>query len=193
MRELWRIAKLILVLLLLLGLAYPLVMVLAARVTPNTADGSIVYYKGKPVGAKNIGQEFTGGSFFHGRPSAAGDGYDAMKSGASNLGPSNPRLVAELKARIKRLLEENPGIRVNEIPVDLITGSGSGLDPHISVSSAVLQVKRVSVATGIPERELSRLIQRYTTGRFLGIFGEPRVNVLELNLEVLRKSKEVGR
>jgi K+-transporting ATPase ATPase C chain len=193
MKEFWRIAKLLLVLVLFLGLAYPLVMVLAARVTPNRADGGIVYLKGKPVGAQVIGQEFTSDSFFHGRPSAAGSGYDAMKSGASNLGPTNPLLISELKTRIKALLKENPGIRVNEIPVELITGSGSGLDPEISVNSARLQAKRVSAATGISGQELIRLVRLHTSGRFLGIFGEPRVNVLELNLEILRKSKEVVR
>jgi K+-transporting ATPase ATPase C chain len=193
MREFWRIIKLILVLVLLLGLAYPLVMVLAARITPKTAEGGIVYFDGKPVGAKNIGQEFTSDSFFHGRPSAAGRGYDAMKSGASNLGPTNPRLIADLKARIKALLRENPGIRVNEIPVELITASASGLDPEISVDSAMLQSERVSAATGISVGELNRLIRLHAGGRFLGIFGEPRVNVLELNLEVLRKSKGVAR
>lgn len=193
MKEFWKIAKLIVVLVLFLGLVYPLVMVLAARVTPNRADGSVVYFRGKPVGAKNIGQEFISDSFFHGRPSAAGSGYDAMKSGASNLGPTNPRLVADLKARIRALLKENPGIRMNEIPVELITGSGSGLDPEISTDAAMLQVKRVSEATGIPGGVLGELVRSHTGGRFLGIFGEPRVNVLELNLEVLRKSKEVVR
>jgi K+-transporting ATPase ATPase C chain len=193
MKEFWRIAKLVLVLVLFLGLAYPLVMALAARVTPNRADGSVVYFRGKPVGAELIGQEFTSDSFFHGRPSAAGNGYDAMKSGASNLGPTNPRLITELKTRIRALIKENPGIRVSEIPVDLITGSGSGLDPDISVDAAMLQVKRVSAATGISVQTLSRLVRLHTGGRFLGIFGEPRVNVLELNLEVLRRSKEVVR
>lgn len=193
MKEAWRITKIILVAVLLLGLAYPLFMVLVARITPNTADGGIVYVKGKAVGARSIGQQFTSAGFFQGRPSAAGDGYDAMKSGASNLGPTNPKLTALVKERIRRILEENPGVRLEEIPVELVTGSCSGLDPEISVKSALLQVRRVSHATGIPEQELGEMVRRNTGGRFLGIFGEPRVNVLELNLEVLKVSKGVGK
>lgn len=190
-KEIRTVAGLIAVLVVFLGLVYPLVMVLYARVSPGRADGGIIYVDGKAVGAGNIGQEFTSDAFFHGRPSAGS--YDAMKSGASNLGPTNPKLMAELNAQIRKLLRENPGLKVEEIPVELITSSGSGLDPHISVKSAQLQVERVSKATGIAAPSLKKMIERHTAGRFLGILGEPRVNVLELNLEVLKGSKGVGR
>lgn len=193
MKDLARIVILVIVLALLVGLAYPFFIVLIGRLDGNSADGRIIYRNGKPVGAANIGQKFNSKGFFHGRPSAAGNGYDAMKSGASNLGPSNPQLVKDAKARIAELLKENPGLRVKDIPVELVTSSASGLDPEISVQSATLQVKRVSGATGIPESKLRELIHKHTKGRTLGIFGEPRVNVLELNLDVLQLSKEAGR
>lgn len=193
MRDLARIVIIVIVLVLLVGLAYPLFTTLVGRLDGGSADGQIIYLNGKPVGAKNIGQKFESKGFFHGRPSAAGNGYDAMKSGASNLGPANPQLIRDAKARIAELLKENPGLKVKDIPVELVTGSASGLDPDISVESASLQVKRISGATGIPESKLKELIRKHTRGRTLGIFGEPRVNVLELNLEILQLPKEAGR
>lgn len=193
MKEIARVVILVIVLAVLLGLAYPLFTSLVARIDGKTADGDIVYRNGKPVGAKNIGQEFYSKRFFQGRPSAAGNGYDAMKSGASNIGPSNPRLTKDVKVRIAKFLKENPGVKVGDIPVEMVTTSASGLDPEISVESAMLQVHRISSVTGIDESGLKELIREHEIGRALGIFGEPRVNVLELNLAVLKLSKEAGR
>lgn len=177
-------AKLILVLIVALGLAYPLVMVLYGRVSSHAADGGLVYRDGRPVGAENIGQRFTSSGFFQNRPSAAGTGYNAMKSGASNLGPSNPTLMRDVEARVRLILRENPGITRKDIPVELVTSSASGLDPDISVDSALLQVPRVARATGISEAGLKQMISDHTRGRYLGFLGEPGVNVLALNLDV---------
>jgi potassium-transporting ATPase KdpC subunit len=192
-REAVRLAALLAVLVLLLGLAYPLLMSAAARVDGDRADGRIIYEGGKPVGARDIGQSFTSDGFFHGRPSAAGGGYDAMASGASNLGPSNPELEAEARMRLEVFLEENPGVSPADVPVELVTASASGLDPDIGEEAALLQVPRVAAATGIPEEDLVNLVKGRVRGRFLGVFGQPRVNVLELNLEVQRMMEEVGR
>jgi K+-transporting ATPase ATPase C chain len=193
MRDLARIVVIVILLALVVGLAYPFFTVLVGRMDGRSADGQIIYRNGMPVGAKNIGQKFDSEGFFHGRPSAAGNGYDAMKSGASNLGPANPQLVKDVKARIAELLKENPGLKAEDIPADLVTGSASGLDPEISVESANLQVKRVSGATGISQGNLRELMRKHTRGRTLGIFGEPGVNVLELNLDVLQLKKEAVR
>jgi K+-transporting ATPase ATPase C chain len=188
MREAWRIFKLIVVLVVLLGLAYPLAMVLVGRLFGGKTEGDLLVVKGRVVGARSIGQEFTSSMFFHGRPSAAGKGYDGMKSGASNLGPTNPELGRLARERIASLLEENPGLKKTDIPVELVTGSASGLDPEISPESALLQVGRISKATGISIDELKALVEKHTAGRTMRIFGEPRVNVLELNIEVLTAS-----
>lgn len=188
MKEAWRILKLIVVLVVVLGLAYPLAMVLVGRVFGGKTEGDLLVAEGRVVGARSIGQEFTSAMFFHGRPSAAGNGYDAMKSGASNLGPTNPELGRLARERIAVLLRENPGLARSDIPVELVTGSASGLDPEIGGESALLQVPRVSKATGISIDKLKALVEKHTAGRTLGIFGEPRVNVLELNIEVLAAS-----
>jgi K+-transporting ATPase ATPase C chain len=192
-QEAARIAGLLVILVLLLGLAYPLVITGTARITGDRADGRIVYRDGQAVGASEIGQEFTSPEFFHGRPSAAGGGYDAMASGASNLGPSNPRLMEEVRQRLDEFLAENPGLEPGEVPVELVTASASGLDPEIGKEAALLQVTRIASETGIPEEDLVSLVQEHVRGRFLGLFGQPRVNVLELNLEVLRMLEEVER
>jgi K+-transporting ATPase ATPase C chain len=192
-KEAGRVAGLLAVLVLLLGLAYPLLISGTARVAGERADGQIVYVAGEPVGARDIGQEFTSGTFFQGRPSAAGEGYDAMASGASNLGPSNPELEAAARERLERFLEDNPGVSAEDVPVEMVTASASGLDPYISEDSALLQTARVARETGIPEKDLQDMVRSRLRGRFLGIFGQPRVNVLELNLEVLRMLEEVER
>jgi potassium-transporting ATPase KdpC subunit len=190
MREAVRFVKLIVALVLVLGLVYPLSAVLVARIWSNKADGQIVLRDGEAVGAREIGQEFTSDGFFHGRPSAAGSGYDAMHSGASNLAVGNYAQTVSIEGRIEELLRENPDLRVDEIPVELVTASASGLDPDISPGSAILQVARISHATGIAANDLEQLVEEHTSGRFLGIFGERRVNVLELNLEVLKMMEE---
>lgn len=186
MKEIWRILKLVVLLVLVLGLAYPMVMVLYGRIDAGTADGGIISRNGRPVGSNIIGQRFTSEHFFQGRPSASD--YDAMKSGPSNLGPSNPKLLADVETRVQVLLKQNPGLQRKDIPIELVTSSASGLDPEISPDSAVLQVPRVSKATGLSQANLRQMIKKHTRGRFLWTFGEPGVNVLELNLDVLATS-----
>lgn len=192
-KEIGRIVALPLILVLLLGLAYPLAVTGIARISGSRADGRIVYRDGQAVGASEIGQEFTSPEFFHGRPSAAGDGYDAMASGASNLGPSNPQLREEVLERLEAFLAQNPGTDPAGIPVELLTASASGLDPDIGKEAALLQVTRIAGETGIPGEDLVSMVENHVRGRFLGLFGQPRVNVLELNLEVLRMLEEVER
>ncbi len=191
MKEARGIAGLIIFFMLLCGLAYPLLMTGAAQVAGSRADGDIISVDGQAVGARNIGQNFSSDGFFHGRPSAAGEGYDAMSSGASNLGPSNPELVQLAEQRLEQILEENPGTEIADVPIEMITASGSGLDPEISEQAAILQVPRISRSTGISEEDLSELVYKSEKQPFLGLFGEPRVNVLELNLELLKMEGEV--
>ena len=167
----------------LTGLVYPLVVTGIAQVAFGTrADGSLVERGGVVVGSALIGQMFAGPGYFHSRPSAAGDGYDAMASGASNLGPSNPELldaVAERKAEYRRANGLAAGDRV---PVDAITGSGSGLDPDISPANARLQARRVAEARGVPLERVLRLVDEAAKDRSLAFLGDPCVNVLALNL-----------
>jgi K+-transporting ATPase ATPase C chain len=173
------------VLTILFGLAYPLLVTgLAQALFHRQADGSLVEFKGKVVGSELIGQRFTKPEYFHGRPSAAGnDSYDAVASsgGASNLGPTNQKLVDRVQADIKKFRADNPSF-TGPIPSDLLTSSGSGLDPHISPASAEAQVARVAAARGVAQDRISALVAKNTEGRQWGVFGEPRVNVLFLNL-----------
>lgn len=193
MVEARRILKLMVVAILFLGLAYPFAILLEGRLVGAKAEGKIVYRDGQAVGSEQIGQAFSSDAFFQGRPSAAGDGYDAMASGGSNLGPTNPELAAEIKSRIETLLASNPGLQVSDIPVELVTASASGLDPEISEQAALIQVPRVALATGIPVADLVAMVKKLLMGRWLGIFGEPGVNVLQLNLNLLDKMKEVNK
>ena len=165
------------------GLVYPLVVTGFAQLAFGTrADGSLVVRDGRTVGSSLIGQSFEGPQYFHPRPSAAGDGYDAMASGASNLGPSNPVLLDPVARRTDEYRRLN-GLGADErVPVDAITGSGSGLDPDISPANARLQARRIAEVRGIPLARVLRLVDEVTDGRILGIFGDPSVNVLELNL-----------
>jgi len=168
----------------LTGVIYPLVVWGAsALVFPRQAGGSLITgADGAVVGSRLIGQSFTSERYFHSRPSAAGDGYDAMASGASNLGPTSSALESAVATRVAAVVKENPGSRPGDIPVDLVTASASGLDPDISPDAAYLQVGRVAGARGLPASAVRGLVAAHVTGRQLGLLGEPRVNVLELNL-----------
>jgi potassium-transporting ATPase KdpC subunit len=162
------------------GVIYPLAVTGIAQVIfPHQANGSIIVVDGKAVGSELIGQQFDDPKYFWGRPSAAG--YNAAASSGSNYGPMNPSLEEAVQARIDALKTADPNNPL-PIPVDLVTASGSGLDPHVSVAAALYQVHRVASARGWSEAEVTSLVEKYTEGRQFGFLGEPRVNVLKLNL-----------
>jgi K+-transporting ATPase ATPase C chain len=167
---------------LVFGLLYPLAVTGIAQVTMSSrANGQLLTPNGKLVGSAIIGQPFSQPQYFHSRPSAAGNGYDPTASGGSNLGPTNKTLSDRVNGDVAKLQAENPNVPV---PIDLVTTSGSGLDPHISPAAAEFQILRVAHARGISETDLRTIIAKHTKGRDLGFLGEPRVNVLELNLEL---------
>jgi potassium-transporting ATPase KdpC subunit len=167
----------------LMGLVYPLIVTGIAQVVfPHQANGSLIVVNGKAIGSSLIGQSFDDPKYFWGRLSATGPyPYNAEASSGSNLGPSNPALLDEVKARITALKAADP-TNTQPIPVDLVTSSGSGLDPDISVAAALYQVGRVARARGLSQTAVTALVNQYTEGRQLGFLGEPRVNVLKLNL-----------
>jgi len=181
---------------LITGVAYPLAMTGIAEVLfPRQAQGSLIEQDGKVVGSALIGQVFTSDKYFHGRPSATtapdpsdstktvAAPYNALNSGGSNLGPSNKALVDRVQGDLDKLKQENPSAPV---PADLVTTSASGLDPHISPQAALFQVPRIAKARNLPEDKIRQLVQDQTQARLLGLFGEPRVNVLQLNLALDR-------
>jgi K+-transporting ATPase ATPase C chain len=169
---------------LLCGIYPALVWAVAQGLFHSQANGSLVSVKGQVIGSSLLAQRFAGPRYFHPRPSAAGDGYDAANSGGSNLGPTSQKLIAAVKERATAYRAENnlaPGV---VIPVDAVTASASGLDPHVSVPNAFLQARRVAEARGLNEESVRRSIAAHTEGRDLGILGEPRVNILMLNLDL---------
>ena len=191
LREIRPAIVLVIILTLITGLIYPLVMTgIAGVLFPNQAEGSLVEIDGKVVGSTLIGQEFTSDKYFHGRPSATtapepndssksvAAPYNAANSGGSNLGPTNKALIDRVKADVDKLKQENPSAAV---PIDLVTTTGSGLDPDITPEAALFQVPRVAKARNIAEDRLRQLVNDHVEGRLLGLFGEPRVNVLALN------------
>jgi len=176
--------RLLVVLTVVLGVAYPLVVLGLGRLMPDRADGSMLKVDGTVVGSVLIGQAFSGDEWFLPRPSAAGAGYDPRASGATNLGPNSPVLLSTVEQRIQEVAERE-GVDPSQVPPDAVTASGSGLDPHISPAYAALQVPRVANARGLDEATVRNLAVEATTGRELGFLGEPRVNVLRLNASLV--------
>jgi K+-transporting ATPase ATPase C chain len=164
---------------------YPVVVTaIGMGLFPDKASGGLITRDGKVVGARLIGQAFTKPEYFHGRPSAAGNGYDAANSGASNLGPTNQKLADALKANVDAVLKDNPGLERGKVPTDLVTASASGLDPHVTPEGARVQVERVAKARGAASSDVAALVERHVEGPQWGIFGEAVVNVLLLNLDL---------
>lgn len=166
--------------------AYPLFVYGVSQVLfHDQATGGIIEKDGKAIGAKLIGQSFSRPEYFHGRPSAAGDkGYDASNSSGSNLGPTNQKLYDTLKGNVEAFMKDNPGVKSGEVPTDAVTASGSGLDPHVSPENALVQAERVAQARKASVESVRELVQQHIEGPQLGIFGEPVVNVLSLNLDL---------
>jgi potassium-transporting ATPase KdpC subunit len=180
-RQMLPALRMTIVLTVLTGLIYPgIVTGLCQMLFPNQANGSLVYKDGRVIGSSLIGQNFTKPEYFQPRPSAAGNGYDATASSGSNLGPTNEKLVDRVKVSVDKFRKENPNFN-GTIPADLLTASGSGLDPHLSPESADAQVERVAQARGASPQDIRALVAQLTEARDLGFLGEPRVNVLRLN------------
>jgi potassium-transporting ATPase KdpC subunit len=187
MRTLGRSVLAVVVLTVAFGLVYPLLFTgFAQLVFPNRADGSLVERDGRVVGSKLAAQAFTKPQYFHPRPSATAPEYNAAATTFANLGPTNPDLAKAVRERVAAILKlersYNPGLTTGDIPVDAVTTSASGIDPHISPANAELQTARVARVRGLSEERVADLVDDHTDGRWLGIFGEPAVNVLELNL-----------
>jgi K+-transporting ATPase ATPase C chain len=169
----------------LLGIIYPLLVTGIAQVLfPKKANGQLIEANGKVIGSRIIGQAFTSAGHFHSRLSSAGNGYDPLNTNGSQLGPTNQKLIDRVKGDVATAQQENPG---TPVPIDLVTASASGLDPEISPASAAFQFPRVAKARGVSEEQLRQLVATHTEDRQLGVLGEPRVNVLELNLDLDRK------
>jgi len=188
MHSVWRTSiRYTIVTTVLLGLGYPLLVTgIAGAIFPRKAAGSLILRDGQVIGSELLAQSFTSEKYFHPRPSAAGSGYDATASGGSNLAQSNKTLVDRIQGSIDKLSIENPG---HPVPVDLVTTSGSGLDPDITPDAAFFQAPRVAKARGISEDRIHQLIEDHIAARQLGVLGEPRVNVLDLNLDLDKLAK----
>lgn len=191
MKNFWISLKYTLAMCVLLTLGYVLVLRLVARVaSPNDGEAELVYADGKAVGAANVGQIFTDSIYFWGRPSAVD--YDGDGAGGSNKGTTNPEYLAEVEGRIAAFLEAHPYLSREEVPSEMVTASGSGLDPDISVRGAEVQARRVAQARGMDEQEVLRIIGEQTEGPWLGLFGTSKVNVLKLNV-ALDAAQKAGR
>ena len=171
----------------LLGLGYPLVVTaIAGLLFPHKAAGSLILKDGQVIGSELLAQSFTSDRYFHPRPSAAGNGYDASASGGSNLSQSSKTLIDRIQGSIDKLAKENPG---KPVPIDLVTASASGLDPDLTPDAAVFQIPRVAKARNLTEPQVQKLVEQHITSRQLGLLGEPRVNVLALNLDLDKLGK----
>lgn len=187
MKALWSALRLVLVSTVVLGLGYNLLIVGVGQAAfPHQANGSLVRYHGKVVGSSLIEQQFTSARFFSGRPSATSPPYNAAASTGSNFGPTNPKLIQEIKGNLAAFLKANPGVKASQVPPDLVESSWSGLDPDISPAAAYLQVPRVAKANHLSVATVRSLVAQHTSGRFIGIYGDPIVNVLQLNLALLK-------
>lgn len=190
LRQLGPAVRITIVLTIILGVIYPLAITgLAQVIFPSQANGSLIRSHGRIVGSSLIGQSFkTNLAYFQSRPSAAGKGYDATASAGSNLAPSNRVLIMTVKERIARLLKQNPGMTVADIPPDLVEASASGLDPDISPAAAYFQVPRIARLRHLSQKAVRSLVSRHVEGRQLGVLGHSRVNVLDLNMALDRLS-----
>ena len=185
MKTLLKSIKITLVFCVFFSVFYILVLWLFARVAgPNQGNAEVVTLNGKVVGAANVGQKFTEDIYFWGRPSCAGDGYDATSSSGSNKGPTNPEYLAEVKSRIDTFLVHHPYLSRKDVPAEMVTASGSGLDPDITPQSAYVQVKRVAQARGMDVEEVRRIVDKAVEKPLLGVFGTEKVNVLKLNIAI---------
>ena len=185
MKNLWISIKFTLAMCVVLFVGYVLVLRLVAWVaSPNDGEAALVEYNGKVVGAANVGQAFTDSVYFWGRPSCAGDGYDASSSAGSNKGPTNEEYLAEVETRIDTFLVHHPYLERKDVPAEMVTASGSGLDPDITPESAYVQVKRVAAARNMDETTVKEIVDQTIEKPFLGLFGTEKVNVLKLNINL---------
>ena len=186
--------RLTLIMCVFLGIGYVLVLWIFAKVAgPGNGNAEVLEVDGKVVGAANVGQQFTKDIYFWGRPSCAGDGYDAANSCGSNKGPTNPEYLAEVETRIDSFLVHHPYLKRKDVPAEMVTASGSGLDPDITPESARVQVKRVATARHIDEKVVASLVEESIKRPLLGLFGPAKVNVLKLNIALDQLDQEQNR